>query len=161
RVAGGSCRTKTVDGDLGVARPERLPDPLREEPRKRLPAGALENPAEKVRIGRLVGESLAVRAAQGFELAEKALEIGELWRRVPTGCHAIAGEGTGLVEIVLLEIETHRHVEDLAHRGIAIGRVGDLGNITGDFGLDVEKAIADQAAGERAGDRLADREDDM
>ena len=81
--------------------------------------------------------------------------------RVPAGRHAVEREGTGLVEIVLLEIEAHRHVEDMAHRGIAIGRAIDLGNIELDRRLDIEKPVGDQAAGERPGQRLAHREENM
>ena len=49
----------------------------------------------------------------------------------------------------------------MAHGGIAIGRADDLGNIGGDHRLGIEHAVRHQAAGEDAGYRFADREDDM
>jgi hypothetical protein len=138
-----------------------LPDPLGEERGEGLSCRPFEDPAEKIGIGRLVGEALAVGTAQPLELCEEAFEIGGPRRGVPAGCHAIAGEGAGLVEIVLLEVEADGHVEDVAHGRIAMGRVGNLGNIGSDLGLGIEEIVGDETAGKGAGHRLADREDDM
>src|SRR5262245_56823593 len=104
-AAGGPRRAEPVDGDLGIAGAERLPDPLGKEAGEGLAGGALQDPAEKIRIGRLIGEALAMRPAQPRELALEALEIGRLVRWVPAGGHAVAGEDAGLVEIVLLEMD--------------------------------------------------------
>jgi hypothetical protein len=95
----------------------------------------------------------AQRAQEGVEAGRPGI-VGRA-RQHPAGADVMPDFGA-LVGVVLGVFHAGGHIHDLAHRGVAIGRVGKFGDIFRHQCIVVEAAFRNQHRAERAEERLGD-----
>ncbi len=154
-----------VEGHRGIVRgPDRLPQILGENLRIGPPAGAFIDPAEHIGVGRDIVKDLAMglaAAARGREEAALVHHRHALRRDVPTRRKAVTRDVSVWIFVIFLEGDGHRHIEQVTYGAAAIDAVSELRHIARNPCLRIDQAALDQHTAQRAGDRLADRANQM
>ena len=139
---------------------DALPDLLAQQFGQGLVAGAAQDPRQHLGVDRLVGEGIAMRAVllQGLEEVVEGLRarvVGALRQHAP-GAGVVPDLGLG-IGIVLRVLHADGHVHHLAHRGVAIGGAGHLGQVARHGRGGVELAFGHEDGRQRADEGLGDR----
>jgi hypothetical protein len=100
-------------------------------------------------------------AARGSEEAALVHHRHALRRDVPARRKAVARDIPVWIFVIFLEGDGHRHIEQVTYGAAAIDAVSKLRNISRDLRLRIDQAALDQHTAQRAGDRLADRANQM